>query len=151
MKYVIDASRKFDGSVITSMQDDVHSDYGGETLEELQERYPGARLADKEEVQKLFDQYIADMVSEPFEEIDEERYYELMNCVPPARSSHNWFFVGEPYQYKVHHLCFTVADRYFWARRRVDAPAEQINEEIHKFAQTLIFVMERKKKNLQHK
>lgn len=145
MKYVIDASHKFDGSVIASMSDGVHCDFDGETLDELKERYPGARLADKEEVQQM---YIAAMVSEPFEEITEERYWDLLNCVPPARQGNHWFFVGEPYQYKVHHLCFTVANRFFWARRRVDAPKEQIEDEIHQFAQTLIFVMERKKKNI---
>ena len=34
MKYVVDAS-EFKGYVITSMSDDIHSDYGGETLGDL--------------------------------------------------------------------------------------------------------------------
>ena len=37
MKYIID-SRYFDGTCLTSMSDDMHSDYGGETLEALRER-----------------------------------------------------------------------------------------------------------------
>ena len=32
MRYIID-SRYFDGTCLTSMSDDMHSDYGGETLE----------------------------------------------------------------------------------------------------------------------
>ena len=36
MRYVID-SRYFDGSCLTSMHDGTHSDYGGETLQELRE------------------------------------------------------------------------------------------------------------------
>ena len=37
MRYIID-SRYFDGTCLTSMSDDMHSDYGGETLEALRER-----------------------------------------------------------------------------------------------------------------
>ena len=47
MRYVID-SRYFDGSCLTSMHDGIHSDYGGETLQELRERekksFPGGRF-----------------------------------------------------------------------------------------------------------
>ena len=32
MRYIID-SRYFDGTCLTSMSDDMHSDYGGETLD----------------------------------------------------------------------------------------------------------------------
>ena len=38
MLLVIDP-RYFDSVIVTSMRDDVHSDYGGETLEELRDRY----------------------------------------------------------------------------------------------------------------
>ena len=38
MRYIID-SRYFDGTCLTSMSDDMHSDYGGETLEALRD-YP---------------------------------------------------------------------------------------------------------------
>lgn len=43
MKYIID-SRYFDGTCLTSMSDDMHSDYGGETLEALREREKNPHL-----------------------------------------------------------------------------------------------------------
>ena len=42
----------------------------------------------------------------PFHEITEERYYELLECLPPARMQSDWFFVGEPYYRNLYALCF---------------------------------------------
>lgn len=49
----------------------------------------------------------------PFHEITEERYYELLECLPPARMQSDWFFVGEPYYRNLYALCFESDGRYF--------------------------------------
>lgn len=58
MKYVVDAS-EFKGYVITSMSDDIHSDYGGETLEELKvrENNPNLIAVSPKEVDKLLNRH----------------------------------------------------------------------------------------------
>ena len=139
MKYVIDTSKEFDGVVYTSMTDDVHSDYGGETIEEIRERDPQGKyeVVDSDAVSRLLDGYIDKLCSEPFKEIAEEDYWDMMECVPPARSGHNWFFVGEAFSYNVHTMCFTDGNRYFSAHRKVTAPKKEIIEEINKFLSTL--------------
>ena len=85
MKYVIDPTVTFNGAVVTSMSDDVHSDYGNETLEELKEREnnPNLIAVDPERVAELVDEHRRKLNEVPFQEIDEERYYDLMDCVPP--------------------------------------------------------------------
>lgn len=139
MKYVIDTNRKFDGCVHTSMTDGVHSDYGGGTLEELQARNPKAnfKLVDPDEVNKMCDQYILELTSEPFTEITEERYWDMMECVPPARQGRNWFFIGEAFNFDVHLFCFTDGERYFSGHRRVSMPKEQIIAEINQHLNSL--------------
>ena len=95
MRYIID-SRYFDGACFTSMSDDRHSDYGGETLEELREREKNPHLVavSPGRISLLAKRYTL-ALSRPFQEITEERYYELFECLPPARMGSGWFFVGE--------------------------------------------------------
>ena len=73
MKYIID-SRFFDGSCLTSMSDDLHSDYGGETLEELREREknPSLIAVSPGRMALLVKRY-SRALSRPFREITEER------------------------------------------------------------------------------
>lgn len=133
MKYVIQTDRKFDGCVYTSMSDGVHSDYGGETIDEIRSLNPEHtfEVVAPEKVEELVNKYIAELTSEPFEEIDEERYWDMMECVPPARQGRNWFFLGEAYNFDVHLFCFTDGDRYFSGHRRVSMPREEIDKEIN--------------------
>lgn len=64
----------------------------------------------------------------PFHEITEERYYELLECLPPARMQSDWFFVGEPYYRNLYALCFESDGRYFRAER----PIRLSNAEIYR-------------------
>lgn len=96
MRYIID-SRYFDGTCLTSMSDDMHSDYGGETLEALREREKNPYLVAVSPVRMtLLVKRYTRALCKPFHEITEERYYELLECLPPARMQSDWFFVGEP-------------------------------------------------------
>lgn len=129
MKYIID-KRFFDGTVITSMSDDKHSDYGGQTLEELRlrDRNPNLIAVSEQRVGFLFNRYkksLEGIVSE----ITAERYWDLYGCVPPARIGGKWFFVGEPYFSDLYPFCFTHNGRYYMCLLRVNST----NEEIEKF------------------
>lgn len=94
MRYIID-SRYFDGTCLTSMSDDMHSDYGGETLEALREREKNPYLVAVSPVRMtLLVKRYTRALCKPFHEITEERYYELLECLPPARMQSDWFFVG---------------------------------------------------------
>lgn len=80
------------------MSDDMHSDYGGETLEALREREKNPYLVAVSPVRMtLLVKRYTRALCKPFHEITEERYYELLECLPPARMQSDWFFVGEPY------------------------------------------------------
>ena len=106
MRYIID-SRYFDGTCLTSMSDDMHSDYGGETLEALREREKNPYLVAVSPVRMtLLVKRYTRALCKPFHEITEERYYELLECLPPARMQSDWFFVGEPYYRNLYALCF---------------------------------------------
>lgn len=85
MKYIID-SRYIDGACLTSMSDNLHSDYGGETLEELRERErnPHLTAVSPGRMALLMRRYTRSLCK-PFREITEERYYDLLDCLPPER------------------------------------------------------------------
>lgn len=139
MKYVIDPTVPFKGVVITSMSDDVHSDYGNETLEQLKEREnnPNLIVVDPEKVAELVNEHRDSLNAEPFKEIDEERYYDMMDCVPPARMLRNAFFIGECYQYDIHLFCFTIGGRFFEGLRTLNTPKEKLYAEIEEFFSNL--------------
>lgn len=66
------------------MSDDMHSDYGGETLEALREREKNPHLAavSPGRMTQLVKRYTR-ALCKPFREITEERYYDLLECLPP--------------------------------------------------------------------
>lgn len=139
MRYVID-SRYFDGSCLSSMCDDTHSDYGRETLQELRERErnPFLVAVSPEKILFLMRRYIR-MLCTPFREITREDYYNLFECVPPARMGRNWFFVGEAYFGDLYPFCFTSDGHYFKGERPVHLKDEAIWSMIGEHMKTLDF------------
>lgn len=135
MKYVIDPTELFDGSVITNMSDDVHCTYTGRTIEELRRDHdnPCLQIVSEEAVRNLYLDYEDRLHNGPTEEIDKETFDWSYNCLPPARNMGNMFFVGEPYYGKIFPFCFTVDGRYFRCRKRIDTPKKQLEKEIAEF------------------
>lgn len=119
MKYIID-SRYFKGECVTSMGDNLHSDYGNETLEELRvrEKNPYLIAVTPERMNLLVKRY-QNALQTPFKEITEERYWDLLNCLPPARMGNSFFFVGEPYYGYLYPFCFKANGRYFHGERSI--------------------------------
>lgn len=140
MKYIIDPTKPFEGAVVTSMKDDVHSDYGGETLDELKAHYktPDLVAVPPETVAELVEQHRQKLNKEPFEEITEEKYEDLFDCLPPARMLKDMFFVGECYQYDLYPFCFTIGGRYFEGKRILNSSIQVLREEIQEFYNNLI-------------
>ena len=130
MKYIID-SRYFDGACLTSMSDNLHSDYGGETLEELCKREDNTHLiaVSPERVTLLVGRY-SRALCKPFREITEERYLDLLDCLPPARMGKGWFFVGEPYYGDLYPFCFRSGGRFFHAERSIRLTDVEIARQI---------------------
>lgn len=130
MKFIID-SRYFDGTCITSMSDDVHGDYFGQTLEELREmeNNPYLIAVSPKRIMHLERRYDKSL-AEPFEEISEERYWDLCECVPPERWCRDSFFVGEPYSGTLHTFCFKSDGRYFKGLRSLCLSDKELYRQI---------------------
>ncbi len=130
MKYIID-SRYFDGTCLTSMSDNLHSDYGRETLDELREREQNPHLtAVSPERMALLVRRYARSLCKPFREITEERYYDLLDCLPPERMGSRWFFVGEPYYGDLYPFCFRSHGRFFMAECSIRLSDAEISRQI---------------------
>ena len=130
LKYVID-SRYFNGTCLTSMSDGFHNDYGGETIEELRirENNPYLKAVTPSDMDKKLRLYHQSL-SEPFKEITEEDYYDLLDVLPPLRMRQNSFFVGEPYYGNMYSFCFTRQGRYFKGLRSVLTPQSELDSQI---------------------
>ena len=130
LKYVID-SRYFDGTCLTSMSDGFHNDYGGETIEELRirENNPYLKAVTPSDIDKKLRLYHKSL-SEPFKEITEEDYYDLLDVLTPLRMRQNSFFVGEPYYGNMYSFCFTRQGRYFKGLRSVLTPQSELDSQI---------------------
>ena len=130
LKYVID-SRYFDGTCLTSMSDGFHNDYGEETIEELRirENNPYLKAVTPSDIDKKLRLYNQSL-SEPFKEITEEDYYDLLDVLPPLRMRQNSFFVGEPYYGNMYSFCFTRQGRYFKGLRSVLTPQSELDSQI---------------------
>ena len=129
-KYIID-SRYFNGSCITIMTDGVRSDFGGETLEELrkQENNPFLIAVTQSRINRMVKLYLQ-ALSEPFREITEKEYYDLMDVLPPLRLRKDSFFIGEPYYGNIYSFCFTRNGQYFKGLRSVKTPQSELDRQI---------------------
>lgn len=127
MKYIVDC-RFFSGFVFSTMHDDFHCDYSGNTLQELkqieQNRYL-IKIEDKR-LNVLLNRYRKSLTAQ-IKEISSERYWELYNCLPPERVGFNWFFVGEPYFSDLFPLCFTIKGKYYKTLLSIKATELEIN------------------------
>lgn len=132
LKYVID-SRFFRGYCLTSLSDGIHSDYGGETLEELRvsERNPYLISVSGRELDKRLRIYEKSLCGS-FHEITEEDYYDSMDILPPIRLTGRFFFVGEPYSGNLYPFCFNVGGRYFKGLCSARTPKEELERLINR-------------------
>lgn len=137
LKYVID-SRYFDGTCLTSMSDGFSNDYGGETIEELRirENNPYLKAITPSELDKMLRIY-NQALSEPFKEITEEEYHDLLDVLPPIRMRRNSFFVGEPYYGNMYSFCFTSEGRYFKGLRSVLTPQSELERQINQHIEVI--------------
>ncbi len=139
LKFVID-SRCFCGSCITSMSDGLHSDYGGETLEELKtnEKNPYLIAVSVNTIWKMTRIYEKSLCG-PFCEITEEEYYDNMDVLPPIHLKKHSFFIGEPHYGNLYTFCFTIHNRYFKGLRSVKTPQAELEEQMKRHYRHITF------------
>jgi hypothetical protein len=138
MKYVLEPD-KFDGSVVTTMHDGIHNDYSsGETLEELRRREnnPNLQALSPEELTPVVERY-EQSLCKPFEEITEEKYWDLLECLPPERYNGNSFFMSECYYGTLYRFCFRLNGKYYSALRSIFLTNEEISAQIKEFSNSL--------------
>ena len=139
LKFIID-SRFFRGYCLTSLSDGVHSDYDGETLEELRvrENNPYLVAITPDEIYKRNRIYEQSLCA-PFREITEKAYNDYLNVLPPIRYIGHFFFIGEPYSGNLYPFCFTAGERYFKGLYSVRAPKDELERIIARHYRQITF------------
>lgn len=137
VRYVVDPY-DFTGTVLTSMADGVHSDYGGETLEELRCRKNNGCLevVTAAELDTMLTRW-EDYLQGPFREITEEQYWDWLEVLPPMRYRNNSFFVSECYSGTLYRFCFKRENRYFTAMRSKRLKNSELDAQITEFMKEL--------------
>lgn len=83
-----------------------------ETLEEVRKRHPGAELIDVDQwCEAKQREQLAPIT---WQDTDEETYWEMLECLPPARMTGGAFLVGEP----MDHLAATGESTFEMYRKR---------------------------------
>ena len=108
------------------------------TFEQYNEQNGGnCKAVTEEELDKLFEEYEKKSILQKFTEITEERYFSLLECLPPKRwHKHNGlelFFMGECYTSNIYTCCIhdPSTKKYYSALRRITETSEEI-ETIYK-------------------
>lgn len=147
--YILDTTEEFNGSVFNSIQansiDEANNyalvDYVDKiTFAEYNQQHGGKLIIiDRDALLKDYVLPYRSKLQGPFEEIPLEKYYDLMECVPPLRmqklgSRYYMFFVGECYSFDLYHCCVRnmITDVCYYALRAVETPNEKLLEEFEK-------------------
>ena len=95
------------------------------------------KVVTEKELDQLFEEYEQKNVLQKFTEITEERYFSLLECLPPKRW-HNFkglelFFMGECYTSNIYTCCIhdPSTKKYYSALRRITETSEEL-ERIYK-------------------
>lgn len=95
------------------------------------------KVVTEQELDKLFKEYEEKSILQKFTEITEERYFDLLECLPPKRW-HNFkgleiFFMGECYTSNIYTCCIhdPSTKKYYSALRRITETSEEL-ETIYK-------------------
>lgn len=129
MKYIID-SRYYRGFIRGIMHNDGYIGNDKEnTLETLrtQENNPHLIAITSERLQALNKRYRASLIT-PFREITEERYHDLLNCVPPRRMYGDNFFVGEETYEDLYPFCFAVNGKFYCGDRSIKLSVGELTQ-----------------------
>lgn len=130
IQYIIKADTQYRGTVQSILKNGIVAYSNGLNFEEYQkskgEKFRLISEGEHDELQRI---YRKSLISD-FTEITEDRYYEMMNVLPPTRF-HNYrgaeiFFVGECYTLDLY-SCFIMAnDKYYSALRPIGEPSEEL-------------------------
>ena len=82
-QYLTETGGHFIGRVIAEIKEG-RATYSGDTLAELRDANPTASLVDDGTLCAMYAAYYASLVTER-EEITEDRYFELLGCLPPCK------------------------------------------------------------------
>lgn len=135
MKYIID-SRYYRGYIRGILNDEGHiGNEKGRTLEVMRTQESNPHLIDitSERLQILNKRYRESQIT-PFREITEEKYHNLLNCVPPRRMRSGRFFVSEGLWGDLYSFCFTLNGRYYYGERSIGLSDNELNALIKEHA-----------------
>lgn len=130
IQYIIKADTQYRDTVQSILKNGIVAYSNGLNFEEYQkskgEKFRLISEGEHDEFQRI---YRKSLISE-FTEITEDKYYEMMNVLPPTRC-HNYrgaeiFFVSECYTLDLY-SCFIMAnDKYYSALRPIGEPSEEL-------------------------
>lgn len=108
----------------------------GLTFEQYNEQNGGnLKIATSEEIDTLFQTYTETLISD-FEEITEEKFYYMLECLPPCRwHTHKGvelFYISEAYTSNLHSFGAKLNGKYYSATRRNNEPSESLAEAVNK-------------------
>lgn len=145
--YIVDTSQPYNGRIVNTM----NAPKSGQTLENTGVHYvniPFSQYNDQKGGHLIalgFDDYYQnyekpylESLQKPFQEITEEKYYDLLECLPPKRWTQddstgiNFFFLSEAYTSHLHSCVVRYEGKYYVALRSILDSTKKIIESILK-------------------
>ena len=85
-------------------------------------------LVTREQLTGIVEAYNTEKYIKPVVEIDDERYWEMLECLPPKRWENHVFYMSEAQIGTIHAMFCQIGERYFEAKRDVDKTS---NDDFH--------------------
>lgn len=135
-QFIIDSEYLTNGTLYAILKDD-RTTYSGLTFEEYKKEAQkncnsekGFKVVDFDSFDELTGKY-HEGLKEPFKEITEDRYDDLLNCLPPMNYRRykdcTIFFISEAYTADMHTCCIAREGKYYSALR----DRKETNEELY--------------------
>lgn len=134
--YIIDPTN-FNGQIVNSMSsydEPLYVDYMSEptTFEEykIKKNNPNLIALSWEEFEEKYYTPYLNSLQEPFKETTEERFWDALECLPPAKwtqfSGGEFFFLGECYTANLYRCFVRIGNKYYTALRSIRTHKEDL-------------------------
>ena len=128
--YIVSPGEDFRGAPVDILDNGNIARYSNCTLDDLQKQYNNNLVTAKEsEFKEKYLKPYYDSLQKEYEEISEDRYYTLLEVLPPLRWYLGMFWMMEAYTGTLHTVVIEHNKRYFSALRDMTKTNEEIRKE----------------------
>jgi hypothetical protein len=130
MEYVIENGKEFDGSAYTIIGKNGKAGWSDKTRKDFEN--DNYTILSEQAFKTKYYNYL-DSLCDHWSEVTEEKYYDMLGCLPPLKWDNGGFFISEMHIANISDFYQEMRGHYYTSLQYVSTPRVKILESLKKF------------------